>query len=413
MDLLTTLPTHTIVFLIVVLFATAAFFLPKYDHLAIEWGPSFLTMLGIGGCFYGITVGLLDFDPNNVQESVPLLLVGIKTSFIVSLAGVLGALVIKTKVLFFSEPKESYDGNVKGASIDDLVNHLRQLHDAIAGKESSTLIGQVKLHRQDSNDRLNQIGISLNSYLEKMAEFNSKALIQALQEVIRDFNAKINEQFGENFKQLNSSVEKILVWQEQYRNQVTEMIDQQKSTSKNMTEATLRYGQLVEKAGIFVSVAEKLDVSLTGLETQRQNLEGGLRLLGDLLTKASSSLPEIETKIVEMTKQIESGVRTNNDQIGATIKAITASLQSSQAEMKKLLTDTMLETNKDLNAHIKKMSENTNQQVSALDLALSKELEKSLTSLGTQLAALSEKFVADYTPLTEKLRQVVSIGRGL
>jgi len=41
-----------------------------------------------------------------------------------------------------------------------------------------------------------------------MAENNSKALIEALQEVIRDFNAKINEQFGENFKQLNEAVGK-------------------------------------------------------------------------------------------------------------------------------------------------------------------------------------------------------------
>ena len=54
-------------------------------------------------------------------------------------------------------------------------------------------------------------------FMAKMAENNSKALIQALQEVIRDFNTKISEQFGDNFNQLNSAVGQLLVWQERYR----------------------------------------------------------------------------------------------------------------------------------------------------------------------------------------------------
>ena len=43
-----------------------------------------------------------------------------------------------------------------------------------------------------------------------MADGNSKALISALQDVIRDFNVKISEQFGDNFKQLNVAVGRLL-----------------------------------------------------------------------------------------------------------------------------------------------------------------------------------------------------------
>ena len=39
------------------------------------------------------------------------------------------------------------------------------------------------------------------SFAEKMVENNQKAIIEALQEVIKDFNTKLNNQFGENFKQ--------------------------------------------------------------------------------------------------------------------------------------------------------------------------------------------------------------------
>ena len=52
-------------------------------------------------------------------------------------------------------------------------------------------------------------------------------------------------------------------------------------------------------------------------------------------------------------------------------------------------------------------------QVEELDRMLGEELTKSLNSLGTQLAALSNRFVQDYQPLTDRLRQVVELSKGL
>ncbi len=52
-------------------------------------------------------------------------------------------------------------------------------------------------------------------------------------------------------------------------------------------------------------------------------------------------------------------------------------------------------------------------QLTNLDEELQKELSKSLGSLGSQLSSLSAKFVDDYTPLTQKLKQVVSMAKGV
>ena len=43
---------------------------------------------------------------------------------------------------------------------------------------------------------------------ESVAKLATDELIEALKTVIEDFNAKITEQFGENFKQLNEAVGK-------------------------------------------------------------------------------------------------------------------------------------------------------------------------------------------------------------
>ena len=326
------LPSVTQGFIAVISVLTLWFAVFKFNIKTLLYGPTVLTMLGIFGCFLGIALGLMEFDTRNVQGSVPALVDGIKTAFWASVFGVGGALIIKIRHLIFGAPALKAN-DTEGATIDDLMGALRQLHAALGGKEDSSLLTQAKLMRQETGDRLHALKSSLDSYMERMADNNSKALIEALKEVIRDFNAKINEQFGENFKQLNAAVEKIVIWQERYRQQMEEMITQQKATAESMTVATERYTALLQKAEDFAAVSKSLDTLLVALNQQRDELRASLEALGSLLTKAGSSLPEIEQKIVEMTRQIEAGVKNNSDQMAATIKATGQSLEASHAEM--------------------------------------------------------------------------------
>jgi hypothetical protein len=62
-----------------------------------------------------------------------------------------------------------------------------------------------------------------------------------VKDVIREFNEKRSERFGENFKQLNEAIGQVLVWQETTPTANGRMIDQQQITSQNMATATERY----------------------------------------------------------------------------------------------------------------------------------------------------------------------------
>src|SRR6202008_3753392 len=97
---------------------------------------------------------------------------------------------------------------------------LVQLTRSIAGSDDSGLLGQVKLLRADSNDRIDRLTEAFDRYAENIVETNSKALVRGLSVVVRDFNAKVNEQFGDNFKQLDSGVERLVSWQVQYEKQL-------------------------------------------------------------------------------------------------------------------------------------------------------------------------------------------------
>ncbi len=47
-------------------------------------------------------------------------------------------------------------------------------------------------------------------------------VIYALEEVVKDFNKNLTEQFGDNFKQLNEAVNSMIIWQNNYKSHIKE-----------------------------------------------------------------------------------------------------------------------------------------------------------------------------------------------
>lgn len=272
-------------------------------------GPTLLTTLGIFFCFSGIAWGLLDFDPIDVKGSVPQLLRGIRTAFWASVFGIGWALTIKIRTLLLGSPPLAKAGTPSGATVDDLAEQLSLLNRSVAGTDESTLVSQVKLLRTDSNERLDRLNQSSERYAERMAEVNAKALIEALSVVMRDFNTKLNDQFGQNFQNLNAAVEKLVTWQKQYEQQLRALIEQETATRKSMTEASLRYADLVNKSTVFTTTAESLRDLLIANEARSQQLYSSLWRVGEQAAAAADSLPKLAVKLSEMTRHIEQGER--------------------------------------------------------------------------------------------------------
>ena len=74
-------------------------------------------------------------------------------------------------------------------------------------------------------DKNDELITEFKTFAETQAENNANSLIEALEEVMREFNVKISEQFGDNFKRLNEAVGKMLEWQENYYKQIEYMVD--------------------------------------------------------------------------------------------------------------------------------------------------------------------------------------------
>jgi len=283
----------------------------RWSRKATSLGPTLLTTFGIFFCFCGIAWGLLDFNPSDIRGSVPQLLRGIRTSFWASVFGIGWALTIKLRVLLMGVPSLPKDGMAMGATVDDLASQLSGLNRSIAGTDDSTLLSQVRVLRSETNDRLDRLNHLFERFAQNVVEANSKALIQALTEVIKDFNVKLNDQFGENFKYLNAAVEKLVVWQKQYEQQLNALIEQETVTRKSMTESTLRYAELVNKSAVFTTTAESLRDLLVGNQARSQQLFSSLWSLDDLMTEYTALL----RTTIETAKELNGGIRRETEGI--------------------------------------------------------------------------------------------------
>ena len=184
-------------------------------------------------------MGLLDFNPQQLDESIEGLLAGLKTAFVSSIAGLSASLLFRGLEPWMNADRRRSDRTGVGpeqvvALLQEQKGLLQETRDAIAGREESSLAGQLGLLRRDLSDRRRtdddyregfekKLWEHLTEFAETLSKSATEQVIEALKKVIVDFNRNLTEQFGENFKKLDDSVRKLVEWQEGYRRQLEQL----------------------------------------------------------------------------------------------------------------------------------------------------------------------------------------------
>lgn len=398
----------TLGLMIVITVLTVFFHAFRYSNRTAEIAPNILTSIGIFGTFLGVALGLWHFDTADIQGSVPKLMDGLKTAFWSSIVGLLGALTLKIRAALAQTGRREAT-QTRIATIDDLDTSLKHLADVMNPGNERGMQAQLQKQHLQTLDRMNQVISTLESYQERQAEANAKALVNAIEMVMREFNTKINEQYGDNFKRLNQSVIAMLDWQKSYKEQLSTLITEQERTSGAMKEASTAFEYMVRHANAFNGISESLQDLLNGLEAQRSNLQAQLSSLADLVNHAADGLPQLEDRIVALTKGMADAVQMQQrwavEELGKMQQKIEGQLQQTLTDSSQRLQDQQSNSLQQL----QRLGERVERQVAVLDESMEEELNKALKSFGMQLTALSEKFVSDYSPLTDKLQRLVQM----
>ncbi len=386
--------------------------------------PNIVTTLGVLGTFIGIAWGLYDFDVKHIEDSVPKLLSGLKLAFTTSIAGMSLSILIKVFPGIYGLKKDS---EIEGATLDTLASlleksneisalsavsnekQLKSIESALTGDGETTLLTQMQKLRTTLIDKQDELLKAFNTFAEKMVEDTRTSFIEALTEVVKDFNTLINEQFGENFKELNLAVGRLLEWQENYRVQLDGLMNQQKAVLESIQRCEQSLVKITEQSETFQTTANSLDKILTGLNDEVEDLHDHLSAFSELADNAKNAFPVIHENINQITNNFKDTVTLNQESIVEQANL----LKEAHTRLNGQITEVTRELNTNINRLMQDNAKRIANQVSELNKSLGEQLNQSLKTLGDQLASLSDRFVQDYKPLTERLRDVVRIAKKL
>ena len=469
--------------------------------------PGAMTSLGILGTFVGIFLGLLDFDIRTINRSVPLLLEGLKVAFGTSILGLLAAVSFRLISPVFTRESISREE----ASAKDIVDQLVQLdtsinkaieansagfediRNALTDDKDSSIVGQLQRLRASVSDLESATRHGFDAqikefkdFAEHMSEAFSKAIIEELQAVIREFNETLSEQFGENFKQLNVAVGRLVDWQDEYRQQMSELKIALDNAVEGIKESQKALSDIEVSASVIPDHLSKMEQANSVLNSQLEKIEESLGGFAEMRDKAINAFPEIEKNIEDITVNLSSTVEHQTDavkeiatsynslasqqkesnekllqgfeELKSTTSDTVNNIQSDVDQISKNLVSELSNASQDLHAEVVKISKdlsdsvantstkmvehlettiadqkivqremleglqtsfnetisNTtsqmNETIVQLDEAMQSEIESVIRAMAENLSGVTEKFVADYTPLLETTRRIVEIG---
>lgn len=394
----------------------------KQTNKVIALLPNVAVSLGILGTFVGIYLGLLEFDVSNISGSIPELLEGLKTAFITSIAGLVASIFLK----FAFEGKAVQEDSKSDVQQDDPVELLKAMVSGINSLEKSSreieksivscfrsdeeysLISQLKLIRQEIIDTRREVSDSFKNFAEKIAESSTDALVKALEKVIGDFNTLLNELVSESFKELSSAMVKLTEWQENYKNHVDETQDKINILLNHMQQTVSIFDGTSARITKIDDSLESIDSSLSGISVSAEDISRhveSLKLQNEVLRESIISIKQIGEDAKSVVPVITEQINNLTNKLETTVLNVTEKFESNST----LVTAFVEKSTKDIQKAVDSHSEKIQSSIDGIDKGLEEELSKALNSLAGSLASLSAKFVEDYKPLTDRLREIVRL----
>lgn len=378
----------------------------------VQYAPNLLTSIGILGTFVGIVIGLLDFDATDVEASISPLLDGLKTAFITSLAGMSLAIIFKIadSLGLINGPaaqqavKEDVTPGQVLASLQRQEKTLITLSKAITSEEDTSLVGQIKMLRADQSEharslkegfqqdrkQFDEFQKNLWSQLSEFAEMMSKSateqVIEALRQVIKDFNQNLTEQFGENFAELNQAVGKLVTWQDNYQHQLEAMSHQYEQGVQAISATQQMIADIQQDTAKIPETMESLTKLLEALDYQIMESERHLAAFKDMRDQAVKAVPQIQQHIEQLIEELDEAVSQSAKSLGTSAEKMEKSLSSALDSFQNKATS----ANMGLQRAAEAVSTSAEQTQKHLD-SMMEELQTSANQFGNTLGAANKR----------------------
>jgi len=445
---------------VVIIFVLAFIDIKKKKDLKSQ-----IVSIGVLGTFVGIFMGLQDFNPEDMKNSINHILIGLKTAFFTSIVGMGTAILLAIYQRLLDNDIDDENNNEKILlEISEKLNKLKHLE---TSQDTDKIIGELERIRTvqtDTRDETEKISISINELrdnsneenqelinilntnfdkmnnsieiaIEKLSKGATEEIINALKQVIEEFNQELQTQFGENFVKLNESVIKLIEWQNNYKTHIETLEEKLLLSSESIEKSKESLEIISSKNEDILNVYQELKHIIDIYDRQINELTQHLETYATLSHSAESMFSTISNNMNhtkdEFTNLANVIVTSNNEQKNSFIQTtddvkeeytnLTAHIKSEHSKQKdnakqineSIANDFKIKTN-EIKTNFDNLTQSFEKNKNELDLVsnhfkslgeqIPNSLKISLDTLNSGLTSLTTQFQKDYKKIMDKYK---------
>ena len=298
------------------------FFLKEKQYSKESVLGNIASTIGVLGTFVGISIGLWKFNPNDITSSVPLLLSGMKIAFATSIIGMASSIFMKY-IALKNEDEEN---------IDDIMELFNTMI-AESRNVNNTLIENQK----QTENVLNKVSEIWASHQENLTvELKSEILklnnntISKKEELIGEF-----KKLGECFTLLNSGVNNLLTWQENYKETIENTTKELETVIQTIHNADESIESISKNSSLIKENNEKLSEVLKEINKTQNVIIDSNKSIIEISNTAKESIPQInehftniDNRTKESTAYLQTLISENLNNIKSYLEKITEDVLS-------------------------------------------------------------------------------------
>ena len=298
------------------------FFLKEKQYSKESVLGNIASTIGVLGTFVGISIGLWKFNPNDITSSVPLLLSGMKIAFATSIIGMAASIFMKY-IALKNEDEEN---------IDDIMELFNTMI-AESRNVNNTLIENQK-QTENVLNKVSEIWASHQENLtvvlkNEIASLNNNT-ISKQEELIGEF-----KKLGECFTLLNSGVNNLLTWQENYKETIENTTKELETVIQTIHNADESIESISKNSSLIKENNENLSEVLKEInKTQNVIIESNKSII-EISNTAKESIPQInehftniDNRTKESTAYLQTLISENLNNIKSYLEKITEDVLS-------------------------------------------------------------------------------------
>ena len=309
------------------------FFLKEKQYSKESVLGNIASTIGVLGTFVGISIGLWKFNPNDITSSVPLLLSGMKIAFATSIIGMAASIFMKY-IALKNEDEEN---------IDDIMELFNTMI-AESRNVNNTLIENQK----QTENVLNKVSEIWASHQENLTvELKSEILnlnnntISKQEELIGEF-----KKLGECFTLLNSGVNNLLTWQENYKETIENTTKELEIVIQTIHNADESIESISKNSSLIKENNENLSEVLKEINKTQNVIIDSNKSIIEISNTAKESIPQINEHFTNIDNRTKESTAYLQTLISENINSIKSYLEKITEDVLSKTTQSIYENNR-------------------------------------------------------------------